>query len=63
MDLNLYQKSLQKFCEQIKVNIQYIQPGHPSQNAYTEGFNRTYREDVLDAYHFTSIFPTGHFME
>jgi len=38
-----------------EIEFQYIQPGKPSQNAYVERFNRSFRDHVLDAYSFDSI--------
>jgi len=33
----------------------YTEPGNPMQNGYIERLNRTFREDVLDAYEFDSV--------
>jgi len=43
------------WCEQNAIEPLFIQPGKPNQNGLVERFNRTYREDILDAYIFESI--------
>jgi len=37
------------------VQIEFIQLGISAQNGFVERFNRTYREEVLDAYLFSSL--------
>ncbi len=37
------------WCRHQGVQLNYIQPGKPNQNAYIERFNRTFRHEVLDA--------------
>jgi hypothetical protein len=46
---------LAAWAEMHAVHIQFIQPGKPAQNGFIERFNRTYREEVLDAYLFSSL--------
>lgn len=43
------------WCTFHGIDIKYIQPGKPVQNAYIERFNRLFREDILDAYLFDDI--------
>ena len=43
------------WCETNDITTKHIQPGKPNQNGYIERFNKTFREDILNAYLFESI--------
>lgn len=47
--------ALAGWAEEHGVDLDFIQPGKPTQNSYIERFNRTYREEVLDLYIFSTL--------
>lgn len=49
-----------EWAKQHHIEICYIQPGKPAQNAYIERFNRSYREAILDMYVFVSLPQVNH---
>ena len=51
----LISQVLVDWCEENNVQLRYIQPGKPNQNAFIERFNKTYRVEVLNAYLFRSL--------
>jgi putative transposase len=51
----LTSEALRAWCEQHGIEQRFIQPGKPDQNAFIERFNRSYRQDVLNAYVFGSL--------
>ncbi len=47
--------ALHEWCLDKCIKLQFTQPGKPMQNGYIERFNRSFRQDVLDANLFQDI--------
>lgn len=51
----LVSHALAQWAKDNEVELMFTQPGKPTQNAYIERFNRSYRTEVLDCYVFESL--------
>jgi putative transposase len=47
--------ALDSWAKDRNIEIKFIEKGKPYQNVYMERFNRSFREEILDAYSFTRI--------
>ena len=48
-------ESFIEWAKEMGIALLFIQPGKPNQNAFVERFNRSFRDEVLDANLFNSI--------
>lgn len=46
---------MHEWCLEQEIKLQFIQPGRPMQNGYVERFNKSFRQDVLDANLFSNL--------
>ena len=47
--------ALAEWAEDHGIELEFIQPGKPTQNSYIERFNRTFRDEVLNMYVFRTL--------
>ena len=43
------------WAERRQIDLRFIQPGKPTQNAFVESFNGKFREECLDTHWFTTL--------
>jgi len=51
----LRSQAFTEWCAAHRIELRFIQPASPAQNAFVERFNRTYRHEILDAYVFDDL--------
>lgn len=51
----LISANLADWAERHHVELEFIQPGKPTQSSYVERFNRTFRGEVLNMYVFKTL--------
>lgn len=47
--------ALAEWAEEHDIELEFIEPGKPTQNSYVERFNRTYRDEVLNMHVFKTL--------
>lgn len=47
--------ALAEWAEDHSIDLDFIQPGKPTQNSYVARFNRTYRDEVLNMHVFRTL--------
>lgn len=47
--------TLASWAQEHDIELEFIQPGKPTQNSYVERFNRTYRDEILNMYVFKTL--------
>jgi putative transposase len=48
-------RALHQWAQHHGINLHHIQPGKPTQNAFIESFNGTFRDDYLNQHWFSSL--------